>query len=183
MGTLVSHFQIPKRASSTPWAQSSLPFPTHSFVSVALSLTFTSPSPRLPPSASYPSHSFWARIVLFVGTFGCCRLARLTAHSRHLHIHRQVGLTTAITTLRCNYRHHRRIPSTVTRSTYRHLCTPNPWNRLNRAHDTSQPPLGYWMRHKSQSPSCITYTSTDTCTTTWHAVHLPPPAPLAHIHW
>jgi hypothetical protein len=104
MGRLVSHVQIPKRASSTPRAQSFLPFSTHSLVSVALSLTFTSPSPRLPPSASYPSHSFWARIVLFVGTFGCCRLARLTAHSRHLHIHCPVGLTTAITTLRCNYR-------------------------------------------------------------------------------
>jgi hypothetical protein len=74
-------------ASSTPRARSFLPSSTHPLVSAAPSLTFTSPSPRLPPSASYPSHSFLGPdcVCCCWLTLACCRLAPLTAHSRHLH--------------------------------------------------------------------------------------------------
>jgi hypothetical protein len=80
---------------------------------------------RLPPSASYPSHSFWARIVLLLVTLAAAVSLLNRPFSTSAHIP-SAGLTTAFTTSRCNYRHRRHTPSIITRRARRHTAHETP---------------------------------------------------------
>jgi hypothetical protein len=125
----------PEASSTRACPAAPPPPPTHPLVSATLSfslaLTTTSAVRILPQSF------FLGPDCVVVGKLGCCRPAPLTAHSRHLHIFRLLGLTTAFTTSRCNHRHRRHTPSITTRRARRLCRTRNPRPRFTCAENTT----------------------------------------------